>query len=212
MTPLHAALLPFARYHQRLTDGRRNYPKSGPLYAFDEGCPTETILTVEHFAAAAKAVQVPQWSPRVQAAYAFARERHEGEFRHDGVTPYITHIDAVMARSDPSREVDLIVEALHDLIENKRATLDEIEAQPFSDFEVIDGVVTLTRKPNEIYKDYTLRIKHHAYLSPQQPDSPQEGRWVQAKVNDILANLSEGSGPSRSLILRYTSALAILLS
>lgn len=41
------ALKPFAKYYERLTDGRRGYPKHGPLFGLDSGEPTETNITVE---------------------------------------------------------------------------------------------------------------------------------------------------------------------
>ncbi len=52
-----AALKPFAKFHERLTDGRRGYPTKGELWTLDAGCETEASITVEHLAEAARIVQ-----------------------------------------------------------------------------------------------------------------------------------------------------------
>lgn len=195
----HAALLPFANYYRRLTDGRRNYPKTGVLHGFDEGCPTEAVITIEDLKRALDlTLFAPSWSPRVQAAYAFAKQKHEGEFRRDGVTPYINHIDEVMGRVGDD-ELDLIVAACHDLVKNKRTTYEEIEAQPFWNAAVTDGILALTRRPSETYSEYILRVKKH-----------HGGRWVSVKIADNLANLADSPTPSQ--IKRYASSLLTLVA
>lgn len=140
----------------------------------------------------------PQWSPRVQAAYAFAKARHAGQFRRNGVTPYIEHVEQVMARAG-NNELNLIVAALHDLVEDKRATIQEIEAQSFWSADITDGVLTVTRRDDETYATLITRIAIH-----------RGGRWRPVKIADNLANLADSPMPSQ--IKRYAKALVVLTS
>ena len=46
-----------------------------------------------------------------------ARQAHEGQFRRDGVTPYITHVESVVSRCSNKYEKSLAW--LHDVIEDQ---------------------------------------------------------------------------------------------
>jgi guanosine-3',5'-bis(diphosphate) 3'-pyrophosphohydrolase len=66
---------------------------------------------------------------RLDQALAFAKERHAGQFRADGVTPYFEHPNAVveiLKRAGIPDEDVLCAGALHDVVEDKRAKSPEI--------------------------------------------------------------------------------------
>ncbi len=134
-------------------------------------------------------------------AYNVAHKAHSGQFRRDGKTPYMHHINAVIERTGDSY-IDKAVAADHDLIEDKRLTLDELKdllkGYEGAD-EVIDGVITLTRRADESYEKFIWRIATY-----------KQGRWVRVKVADILANLSDS--PTDSQITKYVQALLVLIS
>lgn len=83
----------------------------------------------------------------VAEALRFATERHEGQVRKDGRTPYIEHPKAVMAIVRDEFEVDdpdvLAAALLHDTIEDTNADYDEI-AERFGR-RVADWVALLTK-------------------------------------------------------------------
>jgi (p)ppGpp synthase/HD superfamily hydrolase len=140
------------------------------------------------------------------AAYTVALACHMGQTRRDGVTPYMVHIDAVMSRAslDPVMQA---VAACHDVHEQDAAHYASVEdlrelfaTAPEDDAaDVIDGIVTLTRRQGETYEAYILRIKEH-----------RDGLWVPIKVADLLSNLADQ--PSLGQIKRYAAALLTLLS
>lgn len=119
---------------------------------------------------------------------------HEGQVRRGGA-PYIEHCHAVVSRLDDV--IDRAVGWCHDLIEDKRMTIADLRAAGLSD-EVLDGITTLTRLETETYEAFILRIKTH-----------REGRWIKAKVADILANLADT--PTKRAVIKYAKALVVLL-
>jgi (p)ppGpp synthase/HD superfamily hydrolase len=90
------------------------------------------------------------------------------------------------------------VACLHDAVEDSRCTIDEISKELDGNPEIIDGVLTLTKKDHECYEDFISRIKSH-----------RDGRWVRIKIADILANLSDS--PTDRQIRKYAMALLVLL-
>lgn len=136
-------------------------------------------------------------------AYHLAQRAHEGQYRRNGHTPYMDHIDAVMWRS-PKDPVDQAVAALHDSLEPDaahRLTESDLDtALPgMQGVEVVDGVITLTRKSRESYETFIERVKSH-----------RQGRWVPVKVADILSNLSDDPEIPRQ-VLKYARALLVLV-
>ncbi len=126
---------------------------------------------------------------------------HEGQYRRDGVTPYILHIYAVLERlNEDGDDIDRAVARLHDALEadaTNRLTVEDLRDNSVPE-EVIDGVLTLTRCADETYEEFILRIKNH-----------RDGRWVKVKIADILANLSDD--PTWSQIRKYAKALLVLV-
>ena len=92
-------------------------------------------------------------------ALKFAAKAHEGQFRKDGVTPYIEHPKAVVKMLNGwgiTRPRLICAAYLHDVLEDTDVTEDEI-AKRFT-FFVSATVKTLTREAEEDKADYLKRI------------------------------------------------------
>jgi len=158
----------------------------------------------------------------VQKALKIAKKAHEGQFRHDGITPYITHPVAVekLFRKeykgakwyrDDMPEVIEAVCLLHDVLEdcnisNLDKTVPENEDRPIIGYdlivrgiseEVVELVECLTHQPFENYAQYIDRIKHHSVAS-------------MIKRIDIKHNLSTVDPKKKHQRDKYLLALYIL--
>lgn len=128
---------------------------------------------------------------------AIAEEAHIGQFRFDGVTPYITHVRGV-AESFPPESFDLRAVAwLHDTIEdsNGRITAAVLLARGV-DAVIVAAVVAITKVEGEDYEVYLVRVKSNLLAR-------------RVKIADILYNLSDS--PSRNQVKKYSKALKFLL-
>ncbi|WP_367871164.1 hypothetical protein [Luteolibacter sp. Populi] len=130
----------------------------------------------------------------VPRAAAIAHEAHAGQFRRDGVTPYILHPQAVAARvaGDPLAEA---LAWLHDTFEDTSATPELLREQGIPN-EVIIGVSMLTKPEGADYEEYLRAIKANPLAK-------------KVKIADMLSNLSDQ--PSEKQILKYAKGLVILL-
>ncbi len=130
----------------------------------------------------------------VTLARRIATEAHQGQYRRDGVTPYIRHPEAVAAQV-AGRPLLEAIAWLHDVVEDT-----SVSSQQLLDAglpaEVVRGVELLTKREGTSYEAYLERIK---------PDPVAR----QVKVADLLANLADH--PSESQIRKYAKALLILL-
>ncbi|WP_286906247.1 GTP pyrophosphokinase [Clostridium sp. UBA1652] len=86
-----------------------------------------------------------------------ATRAHSGQFDKGG-NPYILHPLRVMLSLDNNE--DRIVGILHDVLEDTSITLRHLEDNGFhGEIEILDALVSITRKSNESYKDFILRVK-----------------------------------------------------
>lgn len=86
-----------------------------------------------------------------------ATKAHSGQFDKGG-SPYILHPLRVMLSLD--NDEDRIVGILHDVLEDTSITLQHLEDNGFlGEIEILDALVSITRKSNESYKDFILRVK-----------------------------------------------------
>jgi len=86
-----------------------------------------------------------------------ATRAHSGQFDKGG-NPYILHPLRVMLSLD--NDDDRIVGILHDVLEDTSITLRHLEDNGFhGEIEILDALVSITRKSNESYKDFILRVK-----------------------------------------------------
>ena len=127
------------------------------------------------------------------AGYAqlLATKYHQGQYRRDGVTPYIHHPAAVAAsfESDYCKSVAW----LHDVLEDTEADLGELPAA-FPD-EIVDAVIAITKKNGEDYQQYLERVAANPLAK-------------MVKIADIKHNLSDS--PIVKQIEKYTKALRFL--
>jgi hypothetical protein len=128
---------------------------------------------------------------------------HSGKFRRDKKTPYITHVDKVLENlrdSDPEgvRWGDSLyaIAALHDVLEDCEEWTPERLEKAGIPWDVVEGVVVLTKKKNESYWNYLARVR-------------QSEVCRRIKIADIQANLSDG--PTARQVLKYAGALTYLL-
>jgi (p)ppGpp synthase/HD superfamily hydrolase len=134
-------------------------------------------------------------NPKLALAIKIATEAHLGQFRFDGVTPYITHPLRV-AESFSEEKVGLReISWMHDLDDTK-VTAQNLLKQGVSPW-VVAALVALWRREGEEYRDYIKRVKLN--------DAAR-----QVKIMDILDNL--GDTPEPTMIKRYVEALKFLLS
>lgn len=124
-----------------------------------------------------------------------ADSAHSGQFRFDGVTPYISHPKAVADAFPADQDILKAIALLHDVLEDTSLTAQDLLTQGVSPF-VVDVVEILTKRPNEDYDVYLTRIKTNWWAK-------------RVKIQDILYNL--GDSPSKSLVKKYAKALKFLL-
>lgn len=139
----------------------------------------------------------PTDQPLVALAERIATKAHEGQFRRDGVTPYITHCARVVARlraQGVTDEVTLAVGWLHDVLEDGN---DEVKIQYVMDMPwvVRRSVEDLTRVSGMSYESYMAGLA----INP---------RTRTVKIADILDNLSDA--PTEKQIIKYSKALLYL--
>lgn len=121
---------------------------------------------------------------KVKQAKEFAREKHEGITRKDGVTPYFDHLKKVVKNLEKlgvSNQDILCAGWLHDTIEDTNTDYDDISEQFGKTVaDIVASVTKDTRLPRPIReRKYVEQLKH--------------SKW-QAKVvklADIVANISD---------------------
>lgn len=131
-------------------------------------------------------------NPQLEIARQIAIEAHKGQFRRDGVTPYITHPEAVAnAVSDAAKPVAW----LHDVLEDcpQVTTLHLLERGVGA--PNIVSIMFLTKWAGDNYEEYISRIK----LDPIARE---------VKIADIEHNLSCNPKPEK--VEKYRKALEIL--
>jgi len=133
----------------------------------------------------------------VKSAELFAKSKHAGAFREDGITPYSKHLDDVVNRLKSLGVIDEQIFCagwLHDTIEKTETTFDDLYEQFESEIAVLVSSIskdmTLTRKKRE--KAYSIQLKESSFSAKL------------IKLCDISANLGElkNSTASKSKKLR----------
>lgn len=103
---------------------------------------------------------------KILAAYRLAARLHAGQTDKVG-RPYIEHLTRVFLRvcdRGASREQQ-IAALLHDVIEDGKATAAELRIMGVPD-GAVELVMVLTKRPDETYQAYVLRVKLHAKAVP----------------------------------------------
>ena len=125
-------------------------------------------------------------------AEAVARQAHKGITRRDKITPYIKHVEAVVAKLQTTEQK--IVGWLHDVIEDTSTTAQDLLDMGF-DKNLIDAVVLVTKEEGYDYNEYMQRIKANPLAKA-------------VKIADMRANLADT--PSKNQIKRYSDGILYL--
>jgi len=136
----------------------------------------------------------PLMNEVVRRAAELARVLHDGQYRRDGVTPYIRHPEAVASRVAG----DFMAEAaawLHDVLEDTAATEETLREAQIPE-EVIMCVVKLTNQGTMGYDRYLAQIRADPLAK-------------KVKIADMLSNLSDH--PTNRQIVKYARGLLVLL-
>jgi (p)ppGpp synthase/HD superfamily hydrolase len=131
----------------------------------------------------------------IQLAEDIATKAHDGQFRRDGVTPYMTHPVAVATRLKGESETVIAVALLHDILEDTDTRVIHLFNAGLPR-DVIDTVVMLTKAEDCSYGDYIAAINRHPIAR-------------KVKIADIMDNISDT--PTERQILKYARALVVLL-
>ena len=108
-------------------------------------------------------------------AIEIAKKAHRGQKRKYSDKPYIIHPEAVAEQmTDP---VHKAIAYLHDVIEDSNYTLEDLIKEKIGP-PVIDAVNALTKRKEEDYLDYILRVKENAYA-------------ITVKLADLKHNLED---------------------
>lgn len=139
-------------------------------------------------------------------ALGLAHAGHAGQFRRDGVTPYIVHpmrVYATLSRHSPQVQATALV---HDLMEDNPAITQKVLLHAGLDPVVVAAAGYLTRKTDETYAHFIEGI-----ISDKDGLGYTEGQRIAAlvKVADIIDNSMDN--PSPSVIPRYSKALRVIM-
>tara|TARA_R110000868_G_scaffold405647_1_gene685255 strand:+ start:309 stop:734 length:426 start_codon:yes stop_codon:yes gene_type:complete len=132
-------------------------------------------------------------SDEVEMAAEIAGIAHNGQFRSDGVTPYINHPIDVARRLVGSDSAVIATALLHDVVEDTDWTIGDLMDAGFS-LRVIQAVATLT-KTDDDYDLYLDRVKANPIAKA-------------VKIADMIANLQDA--PTEKQIHKYTKGLLFL--
>lgn len=125
-----------------------------------------------------------------------ATKAHEGQFRRDGVTPYIKHPMAVADRVGKYGHEYVCVAMLHDIIEDTSVTYDILIEEGIPE-NIVKAVEILTKGEGQNYDEYLYYVKSNELTK-------------RVKIADILSNLADD--PTDKQIVKYAKALTYLMS
>ena len=123
-----------------------------------------------------------------------ARQFHAGQYRRDGITPYIKHVEDVVERLHTPEEK--IVGFCHDLLEDTPVTAKDLLNIEI-DEKLVDAVVLLTKTPGYDYNEYMRKIKSNPLARA-------------VKLADMRANMADT--PTKNQVKRYLDGILYLLS
>lgn len=124
---------------------------------------------------------------------------HQGQFRRDGVTPYIKHPEAV-ASAFAEGSWEWQVAWLHDVLEDTDVSKEDLLKH--FDWQVVGAVELLTKEGNKPYDNYIKGL--YGWESTYPPVILAR----KVKLADIAANLADA--PTERQIKKYTNALKII--
>jgi len=132
-------------------------------------------------------------SKQLTKAETLAGLAHSGQFRRDGVTPYIEHPTAVASRC--AGEKPKIVAWLHDVLEDTNVKRCDLVDMGF-DEDIIIALELLTHDKEVSYADYLHKLKGNTLAR-------------QVKLMDMVSNLFDD--PTARQVRKYAEGLTVLL-
>jgi (p)ppGpp synthase/HD superfamily hydrolase len=125
-------------------------------------------------------------------AIQIAQEAHKGQFRRDGVTPYIEHPKAVAEKMTTDDE--RCVAWLHDVLEDTGYTSEMLRSAGVN-MLVIEAVKALTKQRDVDYMEYLQVVSRNRIAT-------------RVKVADMICNLNDV--PTVKQIAKYSTGLKFL--
>jgi (p)ppGpp synthase/HD superfamily hydrolase len=131
----------------------------------------------------------------IETAMDMAVKAHSGQFRRDGITPYINHPETVVKMLGNQPRDVIATGWLHDVLEDSEFTTDDMRKLNIPD-TVINAVSILTHKKDQSYQSYLNDVKKNEIAR-------------RVKIADMCHNLS--CNPTKKQIERYQEGLKFLL-
>ena len=128
-------------------------------------------------------------------AFRIAKNAHSGQFRRDGLTPYINHPISVAERVQHFGYKYVCVAYLHDVLEDTSVTADELAREGIPD-DIIEAVQLLTKHDDQSYDEYLFLINQNELAR-------------RVKIADMLTNLADN--PTKNQIKKYAKGLLFLI-
>lgn len=139
----------------------------------------------------------PRRYDTITLATIISTQAHNGQFRKDGITPYIEHIMAVVDRlfDEGADDDTLAVALLHDTLEDAPSfTAGRLMKLGIPE-NIIEAVKAVTKQDGEDYDLYLERVKANPIAA-------------KVKIADMLSNLADT--PSEKQKAKYAKGLKAL--
>lgn len=133
-----------------------------------------------------------------QQALAIAKDAHKGQVDKAGVD-YIQH--PLFVASLVEGELAKTVALLHDVVEDSDWTLEDLRMEGLPE-EVVQAVGILTKKRNENYEEYILRVKQNPLA--------RQVKLADLQHNSDLSRLTTVTEIDRKRAEKYRQAIAFL--
>lgn len=133
-----------------------------------------------------------------QQALAIAKDAHKGQVDKAGVD-YIQH--PLFVASLVEGELAKTVALLHDVVEDSAWTLEDLRKEGLPE-EVVQAVGILTKKRNENYEEYILRVKQNPLA--------RQVKLADLKHNSDLSRLANVTDRDRKRVAKYQKAISFL--
>lgn len=133
-----------------------------------------------------------------QQALAIAKDAHKGQVDKAGVD-YIQH--PLFVASLVEGELAKTVALLHDVVEDSDWTLEDLRKEGLPD-EVVQAVGILTKKRNENYEEYILRVKQNPLA--------RQVKLADLQHNSDLSRLANVTDRDRKRVAKYQKAISFL--
>ena len=133
-----------------------------------------------------------------QQALAIAEDAHKGQFDKAGVD-YIQH--PLFVASLVEGELAKTVALLHDVVEDSDWTLEDLRKEGLPE-EVVQAVGIITKKRNENYEEYILRVKQNPLA--------RKVKLADLQHNSDLSRLTTVTEIDRKRAEKYRQAIAFL--